>query len=190
MSKSNEEFVKYMKENPELIAIALTTVQGGKWSTDRWIRNFASVRHGVDMKDTFSHTGLAFADDGGVAFVHQTFPTVAYEQWNPRGFNRMYLINADKNDIYKVRSLRMFRDQRGYGVLQLLSKMLTSMSFGLIPAPVKKGQDCSEFVVRATREMWINHKIDPNDTDPTQLDIFLNQLARTTDWVNVKEIEN
>lgn len=130
----------------DVFAIVFTSMAKRRLSSDRAIREFIAWRWQKDPEEVFSHCGLIFVEKGKPWLYHQTLPSFARDRWFPRKINAGFIVSYNPN-VHDLARYYLAK-RRGYGVLQLLSKALTMLTFGLFPTPVKAGMDCSEAVAR------------------------------------------
>jgi len=184
---TDHSFWAFIRNHPDDLFVVFTSQQRRfLWDSDRAIREFLAFRYHIKPHQAFSHTALVWWEDDKPMMYHQTTPKYKRNQWGTRAKNVAFWVEDEKVvSIAKKRARSFYKHNRHYSYGQLITLILTELSFGLIPVPIREGMVCSEAVARELSFYDGSSERFYNEVDPYSL--YLNIKARGYREFNVSK---
>lgn len=156
----------YMFKNPGSNFVMFTHM-GRRWPrADYLIRRALRYKYGVNHRETFSHTGSVWVEDGKLTYWHQTWPRFAKDEWSWRAYNVIYEVNDPAQvSLARAKCLELYEARRRYGIGKLLN-FGVSMWIPGIGNAITAGKVCSEAVAVCYPSIILTRGVGKNDVDP------------------------
>lgn len=159
------DFRELCRDNSDKNYVVFTHTNRRFPHPDYLIRRGLSLRYGIPVEESFSHTGSVWWEDGRPVYYHQTFPVFSKDNWGARHYSiAVEISDPDVVEYSRKVAKKLYKDKRGYGVGQLISFFFT-LWFTWLNNPIKAGKVCSE-AVAVCYPQYIT--TDKNNTDPQQ----------------------
>lgn len=138
----------YMLSRPDSVFAMFTHMDGNRLSPDYLIRVGLSKVYGVPIDNTFSHTGIVWAEDGELWYWHQTWPHFKRDRFRFRRYN--VIIEVDDYEHVQVarsHANKLLDKKSGYGIGTLLN-FAFSIWFSWMGNAIRVGKVCSGAVAK------------------------------------------